>query len=217
MLPWQPVYNAIAKAKAEYEKAVQQAEWAKENSTTGYHKQGYDRAQKEINKLLKKEESLQEAVNPANEEVNKLIRDIVNGDSRAYSKLRKLGYEVEIDDSARKEFGSRYFGKSIRIINTKTGRQIYADVGNQFKSDDSIIAKPVEDTSLQNPDQYKRNFHKVKPGKYSGSKKPDADPKAFDYKGYLDKPIYDDTEPKSDLFAAPWLVRLGPWCGSNGT
>ena len=194
--------NAIAKAKAEYEKAVKEAEWTKENSTTGYHKTEYDRAQNRIDNLLKRnkqEESLQEATNPANEEVNKLIRDIVNGDSRAYSKLRKLGYEVEIDDSARKEFGSRYFGKSIRIINTKTGRQIYADVGNQFKSDDSIIAKPVKDTSIDNPDQYKRNFHKVKPGKYSGSQKPDADAKSFDYKGYLDKPIYDDAEPKSTL------------------
>ena len=194
--------SAIAKAKAEYDKAVAAAEREKTNSTTGYHKQWYDRAQGEIDTLLKrdkKEESLQEAANPANAEVNKLIRDIVNGDSKAYNKLRKLGYEVEIDDSARKDFGKKYFGKSIDIINTKTGRKIHADPGHKYSTDDSITARPVEDRSLTNKELNSRIWHNVKPGKYSQKRRNPEAEKAFDYKGYLDKPIYDDTEPKTTV------------------
>ena len=194
--------DAIAKAKAEYDKAVAAAERNKLNSTTGYHKQWYDRAQGEIDTLLKrdkKEESLQEAANPANAEINKLIRDILNGDSRAYNKLRKLGYEVEIDDSARKEFGKRYFGKSIDIINTKTGRKIHADPGHMYSSDDSITARPVEDRSLTNKELNSRIWHNVKPGKYSQKRRNPEMETSFDYKGYLDKPIYDDTEPKTTV------------------
>lgn len=194
--------SAIAKAKADYDKALAIAERERTNSTTGYHKKWYDRAQGEIDTLLKrdkKEESLQEAANPANAEVNKLIRDIVNGDSRAYNKLRKLGYEVEIDDSARKDFGKEYFGKSIDIINTKTGRKIHADPGHRYNSDDSITARPVEDRSLTNKELNSRIWHNVKPGKYSQKRRNPEMETSFDYKGYLDKPIYDDTEPKTTV------------------
>lgn len=133
---------------------------------------------------------LEEAANPENEEVNKLIRDIVNGDSRAYGKLRKLGYEVEIDDSARKEFGKDHFGKRIQIINKETGRMIYADPGHRWKSDDGIIARPSEYVGEHN----KRNFHTIKGKGYRKPQGATPDPTAFDYKGYLDKPLNSDKE-----------------------
>lgn len=133
---------------------------------------------------------LEEAANPENEEVNKLIRDIVNGDSRAYGKLRKLGYEVEIDDSARKEFGKDHFGKRIQIVNKETGRMIYADPGHRWKSDDGIIARPSEYVGEHN----KRNFHTIKGKGYRKPQGATPDPTAFDYKGYLDKPLNSDKE-----------------------
>lgn len=134
------------------------------------------------------EESLEEAANPDNEEINSLIRAIVNGDSRAYAKLRKLGYDVEVDDSARKQFGKDYFGKSIKIINRETGRQIIADPGHRWSMDDSVIARPVSYKGSS------RNTHIVKAGRHGDRKKEVGNRGAFDYRGYLDKPIYDDSE-----------------------
>ena len=40
-----------------------------------------------------------------------------------------MGYEVIIDDSARKEFGRKYFGDTIKIINPKTGNAIIGNTG----------------------------------------------------------------------------------------
>lgn len=46
--------DAVAKAKKAYDDAVARAERNKEDATTGYHKKGFDRAQGEIDKLLKR-------------------------------------------------------------------------------------------------------------------------------------------------------------------
>ena len=58
-------YNtAVEKAKAEYERAIRAAESEKEDSTTGYHKQSFDRAQNEIDTLLKRNKVVEEAYTP---------------------------------------------------------------------------------------------------------------------------------------------------------
>ena len=62
---------------------------------------------------------LTEAANPDNAAINKVIYEVASGKSRAIKKLEKMGYEVIIDDSARKEFGRKYFGDTIKIINPK--------------------------------------------------------------------------------------------------
>lgn len=54
---------------------------------------------------------------------------MASGKSKAIKKLEKLGYEVIIDDSARKEFGREYFGDTIKIINPKTGNVIIGNTG----------------------------------------------------------------------------------------
>ena len=46
--------KAVAAAKKAYDDAVQRAEWSREQATTGYHKKGFDAAQGEIDKLLKR-------------------------------------------------------------------------------------------------------------------------------------------------------------------
>lgn len=46
--------QAIAKAKKAYDDAVRRAENDKEQATTGYHKKGFDRAQSDIDRLLKR-------------------------------------------------------------------------------------------------------------------------------------------------------------------
>lgn len=74
---------------------------------------------------------LREAVNPENAEINKVIFDVATGKSRAIKKLEKMGYEVTIDDSARKEFGRQYFGDTITISNPKTGNAIRGNTGSK--------------------------------------------------------------------------------------
>lgn len=72
---------------------------------------------------------LKEAANPENAAINKVIYEVASGKSRAIKKLEKLGYEVTIDDSARKEFGREYFGDTIKISNPKTGNAIIGNTG----------------------------------------------------------------------------------------
>lgn len=43
-------------------------------------------------------DSIQEAANPENAEVNKLIHDVATGDSKAYKKLQKMGYVLNAKD-----------------------------------------------------------------------------------------------------------------------
>lgn len=58
-------YNKdVEKAKAEYERAIRAAEREKEDSTTGYHKKSFDRAQGEIDTLLKRNKAVEEDYTP---------------------------------------------------------------------------------------------------------------------------------------------------------
>lgn len=119
---------------------------------------------------------LREAVNPENAEINKVIYEVATGKSRAIKKLEKMGYEVTIDDSARKEFGRKYFGDTITISNPKTGNAIRGNTGAKefsFVTGAYLKASPKygKDRFLQ----------------HSQEKKVTADPKAFDYKNFLDK------------------------------
>lgn len=117
-----------------------------------------------------------ERENPENREVNKKIKDILTGDSRRYTDIKKMGYDVNIDDSARKEFGKRYFGKNIEITNPKTGRKLYANVGKDY-TPDTIIAKGDEERNSK--------WHKLS-GHSGALHKGNKD--KFDYKNFLDSP-----------------------------
>lgn len=117
-----------------------------------------------------------ERENPENREVNKKIKDILTGDSRRYTDIKKMGYDVNIDDSARKEFGKRYFGKNIEITNPKTGRKLYANVGKEY-TPDTIIAKGDEERNSK--------WHKLS-GHSGALHKGNKD--KFDYKNFLDSP-----------------------------
>ena len=117
-----------------------------------------------------------ERENPENREVNKKIKDILTGDSRRYADIKKMGYDVNIDDSARKEFGKRYFGKNIEITNPKTGRKLYANVGKDY-TPDTIIAKGDEERNSK--------WHKLS-GHSGALHKGNKD--KFDYKNFLDSP-----------------------------
>ena len=117
-----------------------------------------------------------ERENPENREVNKKIKDILTGDSRRYADIKKMGYDVNIDDSARKEFGKRYFGKNIEITNPKTGRKLYANVGKDY-TPDTIIAKGDEERNSK--------WHKLS-GHNGALHKGNKD--KFDYKNFLDSP-----------------------------
>ena len=49
-------YNqAVAKAKADYEKAMANAEYNKESAQSGYTRKGFDRAQSRIDQMLKRD------------------------------------------------------------------------------------------------------------------------------------------------------------------
>lgn len=134
---------------------------------------------------------LREAVNPENAEINKVIFDVATGKSRAIKKLEKMGYEVTIDDSARKEFGREYFGDTITISNPKTGNAIRGNTGSKRFSlvrGAYLKASPKydKDRFLQHPNE----------------KQVTADPNAFDYKNFLDKgrEAPEDTETELSKF-----------------
>lgn len=144
---------------------------------------------KELNINLK-EKDISEAINPENIEANKKIKDVATGNSRAFNSIRKMGYEVELDDTAQKQFGRKYFGKNVTIKNPKTGRTIYGNFGHQYEPD-ALIAKA--DDNSRNGD---KNFHRLK-GKYRDRITADKD--AFDYKNYLDKPLPEKENPEDKL------------------
>ena len=124
-----------------------------------------------------KGESMNESANPENAEINKIIYDVATGKSKAIQKLKKLGYEVEIDDKARKEFGRKYFGDTIRITNPETGNSI---VGNTGTSEYGYVSGDF----LRANSKYGKS-HTLKPSRYN--KEVTADKKDFDYKTFLDK------------------------------
>lgn len=83
-------------------------------------------------------ENLNEARNPENDEINQLIRDVLHGKSKAYSKLKKLGFDVKINSEGRKRWGREHFGDIITITNPENGRTIYASSGQKWKNDTII-------------------------------------------------------------------------------
>lgn len=119
---------------------------------------------------------LREAVNPENAAINKVIYEVATGKSRAIKKLEKMGYEVTIDDSARKEFGREYFGDTITISNPKTGNAIRGNTG--AKRFDIISGAYLK----ASPKYGKQRFLQ-----HPQKKNVTADPNAFDYKNFLDK------------------------------
>jgi hypothetical protein len=120
---------------------------------------------------------LREAVNPENAAINKVIYEVATGKSRAIKKLEKMGYEVTIDDDARKDFGRRYFGDTITIRNPKTGNAI---IGNTGTKNFDIVSGAFLKAS---PKYGKQRF--IYNDKHRELVK--ADPNAFDYKNFLDK------------------------------
>lgn len=136
---------------------------------------------------LECENKLEEAANPENEKVNSLIRKVLSGDSTAYKTLEKMGYTVEKDSSARKTLGR----DKITITNNKTGKQLYANAGLRWKGD-MVLARPTEMTKMK-----KSSDRHVLSGDAVGKQ---ADPKAFDYKNFLDKEQgYREEEPVSSV------------------
>lgn len=144
---------------------------------------------------------LDEAENPENKLINSLIRGLLTGQTKAKQKLEKMGYTVEFDDDAYKQFGKDYFGKYVRITNNKTGKQIVGSYGSRWGSKDFISAKPVEDNSASSDpvkkQQWNNSFHKITGKNHVNDKM--ADPNKFDYKGYLDKETPDLSEPESEF------------------
>lgn len=135
---------------------------------------------------------LREAVNPENAEINKVIFDVATGKSRAIKKLEKMGYEVTIDDYARKDFGRRYFGDTITIRNPKTGNAI---VGNTGAKKFNLVSGAFLKAST-----------KYGKGRFLVNNRQNdlvtADPNAFDYKNFLDKvrEAPEDTETELSKF-----------------
>lgn len=119
---------------------------------------------------------LREAVNPENDEINKVIFDVATGKSRAIKKLEKMGYEVTIDDSARKEFGREYFGDTITISNPKTGNAIRGNTGAKRFS--LVTGAYLKASPKYGKDHFLQHTRKDMVT---------ADPNAFDYKNFLDK------------------------------
>lgn len=102
---------------------------------------------------------------------------MATGKSRAFQRLKKLGYDVEVDDRARKQFGRAHFGDTITITNPKTGNTRVGNTGKKeygYVTDDFLYARPETGKS-----------HAIRPGKYS--KEVAASEKDFDYKSFLDK------------------------------
>lgn len=119
---------------------------------------------------------LREAVNPENAAINKVIYEVATGKSRAIKKLEKMGYEVTIDDSARKEFGREYFGDTITISNPKTGNAIRGNTGAKRFS--LVTGAYLKASPKYGKDQFLQHTKKDMVT---------ADPNAFDYKNFLDK------------------------------
>lgn len=134
---------------------------------------------------------LTEAVNPENAEINKVIFDVATGKSRAIKKLEKMGYEVTIDDSARKEFGRQYFGDTITISNPKTGNAIRGNTGSKRFS--LVTGAYLKASPKYGKDRFLQHTKKDMVT---------ADPNAFDYKNFLDKgrEAPEDTETELSKF-----------------
>ncbi len=137
---------------------------------------------------LKDESTMNEAENVANRDFNKLIKDVLDGNKKAKRELNKMGYDVEYDNDAQKQFGKKYFGKYVTIKNLKTGKEIVSSYDNYFDSDNFINARPIEDKKGA-------IWHRIKQGKHSPKDAKKVDQNKFDYKGYLDKETPDLKEP----------------------
>lgn len=146
-------------------------------------------------------DTLDEAENPENREINALIKGLLTGQTKAKNKLEKMGYTVEFDDEAYKQFGKDSFGKYVKITNNETGKQIIGSYGSRWGSHDFVTAKPVKDNSVSdNPikkQQWQNTFHKLAGKTHPNDKIENF--KKFDYKGYLDKQTPDLSEPESEF------------------
>lgn len=120
--------------------------------------------------------ALKEAVNPDNADINKVIYEVASGKSRAIKKLEKMGYEVIIDESARKEFGREHFGDWITISNPKTGNAIIGNTG--AKSFGIVRGAFLKASPKYGMDHFLQ---------HANPEKVTANPSAFDYKNFLDK------------------------------
>lgn len=120
------------------------------------------------------------------DEANEKIRNVLTGKSRADKSLEKYGLRVERDNSAQKEFGKRYFGKNVDIVDEKTGRMIHSSYDNYYDWDNSINAKP----SVNSQDG--KEWHTIKSGRYSKERKNAIN--EFNYYDYLKKPNNDYKE-----------------------
>lgn len=120
------------------------------------------------------------------DEANEKIRNVLTGKSRADKSLEKYGLRVERDNSAQKEFGKRYFGKNVDIVDEKTGRMIHSSYDNYYDWDNSINAKP----SVNSQDG--KEWHTIKSGRYSKERKNVTN--EFNYYDYLKKPNNDYKE-----------------------
>lgn len=139
---------------------------------------------------------INEKENIANKEVNQQFKDTFYSGNLAtkkdLDKFKKMGYDVELDQEARKQFGRRYFGDNVTIRNPKTGREIHASVGNFWDSDDSVVARPIDPKQSDS-----KAWHTIK-NRYNRSKTNNQITRdKFDYKNYLDKPFNSDTNKQS--------------------
>ncbi len=126
-----------------------------------------------------------EAIQAYKNEANDKIRSVITGQSKADKGLEKYGLRVERDNSAQKEFGKRYFGKNVDVIDDRTGKRIHSSYDNYFPSDDSINAKNTEYMTKGTI------HHTIKSGKYANERKNVTD--KFNYYDYLKKPVRDKT------------------------
>ena len=122
-------------------------------------------------------------------EANDKIRAIIAGKSRADKGLEKYGLRVERDNSAQKQFGKRYFGKNVEVIDDRTGKKIYSSYDNYWDSDDVVNAKHTSDTKGT-------QWHTIKSGKYNRENRKDVRDK-FNYYDYLKKP-YNEAKSQGD-------------------
>lgn len=134
------------------------------------------------------EELIVEKENPENREINKRIKDVLLNKSNATSQLKKMGYDIKVDDEAKKEFGRNYFGQKVEITNPKTGRKLYGDEGRKY-GNPTLIARGTR------PDEDKETiFHRLASDTYSLALHGDKD--KFDYKSFLDKEIPENDSDK---------------------
>lgn len=129
-----------------------------------------------------KSKHTKEGVANYKKEANDKIRAIITGKSRADKGLEKYGLRVERDNSAQKEFGKRYFGKNVEVINDRTGKKIYSSYDNYWNMDNVINAKPSSNSIKS------EEWHQIKSSRHSPVQNKDVT-NEFNYYDYLKKPV----------------------------